>query len=131
MADAVKQTILVVEGEALIQELLRTTLEDAGFEARVVSDDIRAIAILEANRARDLAGLVTDVNLRRARTGWDIARKARQLNPALPVVYMTSDSSHDWSAQGVPQSVLIHKPFAGAQVVVALSSLLNRVDPDA
>jgi hypothetical protein len=38
---------------------------------------------------------------------------------------MTGDNAHEWSSQGVPNSVLIPKPFVAAQIVNALSSLLN------
>ena len=37
-------------------------------------------------------------------------------------------SDHDWTSKGVPHSVMIAKPFAPAQVVVAISSLLVRTD---
>lgn len=43
----------------------------------------------------------------------------------LPVVYVTGDSANAWASQGVPNSVLITKPFAPAQVVTAVS--LNAV----
>lgn len=38
-------------------------------------------------------------------------------------------SAHDWSANGVPNSVLITKPFVAAQIITALSQLLNAVPP--
>ena len=55
-----------------------------------------------------------------------MARKARELNPTIPVIYVSGKDGHDWSAQGVPQSVMIAKPFAVAQVVVAMANLLNQ-----
>lgn len=58
-------------------------------------------------------------------SGWDIARHAREATASLPVVYMTADSAGEWSAQGVPNSILVQKPFAVAQVITAISSLLN------
>jgi hypothetical protein len=38
---------------------------------------------------------------------------------------MTGASAHDWGSKGVPNSVLLTKPFANAQVVTAVSQLLN------
>jgi CheY-like chemotaxis protein len=131
MSEAFSQIVLVVEDEPLILEMLQTTLEDAGFQTILALDDDEAFAALESDRARDLAGLVTDVNLRCARTGWAIAKRARELNPGLPVVYMSGDSGHDWTSQGVPHSTLVEKPFAPAQIVVALASLANKTDTDA
>jgi hypothetical protein len=52
-------------------------------------------------------------------------RRARELDPDITVVYMTGDSAADWSSKGVPNSVLITKPFAPVQIVTAISQLLN------
>ncbi|GAC1046202.1 hypothetical protein thsrh120_62090 [Rhizobium sp. No.120] len=57
--------------------------------------------------------------------GWDLARRARELQPVMPVIYVTGDSAQDWAAQGVPNSVLLQKPFVHAQLVTALTTLLN------
>jgi hypothetical protein len=38
---------------------------------------------------------------------------------------MTADSAGEWGAHGVPNSVLVQKPFAVAQVITAISTLLN------
>jgi FixJ family two-component response regulator len=69
--------------------------------------------------------LITDVNLPGPVTGWDIAHRARELNPGLPVIYMTGGAGHEWSAHGVPESLLVTKPFALAQVVTAVAQLMN------
>ena len=122
--------VLLVDDEPLIQDLLQSALQDGGFRVLVASNDDEALAALEANGARHLAGLITDVNLRCERTGWDIGRRARQLCPTLPVLYVTGDSEQDWAAQGVPSSMVIPKPFAPAQVVVALATLINRPRTD-
>jgi two-component system OmpR family response regulator len=125
MSDTARGAVLVVEDEALILELVRTALEDAGFPVLTAQDDEEAVSALEAVAARGLAAMVTDVRLGGGRTGWDIARRARELNPELPVLYVTGDSAHEWIVQGVPRSTVMSKPFAAAQVVVALATLLE------
>jgi CheY-like chemotaxis protein len=57
--------------------------------------------------------------------GWDVARRAREMEPEFPVVYMTGDSADDWASKGVPKSILLNKPFAPAQLITAISQLLN------
>jgi hypothetical protein len=42
-----------------------------------------------------------------------------------PVVYMTGASADQWTSQGVPNSILLQKPFAPAQLMTAVSQLLN------
>ena len=117
--------VLVVEDEVLIEVLIRDGLTDAGYRVEAESAPADAIARLERQDC-EWAGLVTDINLGpNCLTGWDIARRARELCPALPVVYVSGDSAHDWTSQGVPQSVMIPKPFATGQIVVALAELQN------
>ena len=48
-----------------------------------------------------------------------------------PVIYMSGDSAEDWSSQGVPNSIMLSKPFAPAQLVTAVSQVLNSVPPTA
>lgn len=120
--------VLAVDDEVLVLELIEAALEDGGYLVHTASTAAKAIAILEMDRARDLHGLVTDVNLKGKLSGWDIATRARELNPGLPVVYVTGDSGHEWASKGVPRSVILTKPFAPAQIVVALASLANQAD---
>ena len=117
--------IFVVEDDALVQESIQHALEDGGYAVTTASSGEEAISMLEANGA-DFRALMTDVNLGAGKlTGWDVAQRARELKPELPVIYMTGDNGHQWASQGVPNSVLLNKPFALAQAVAAVSNLLN------
>lgn len=69
-----------------------------------------------------------DINLGRGIDGWEVARAAREAISGLPVIYISAASEQDWTSRGVPQSVMIGKPFAIAQVVVAMSSLITSSD---
>ena len=118
--------VLVVEDEQLIHALLTETLTDGGFAVATAADGEEAIRMLEAPDASYRA-LVTDVNLSPGKlTGWDVAKRARELHAEMPVVYMTGAGSHEWPSRGVPNSVLVPKPFAPAQIVTAVSQLLNQ-----
>jgi CheY-like chemotaxis protein len=123
--------ILLVEDDPGIQDLLFDTLEEAGFEVVQASNAAQAISIL--NEKSDIRAIVTDIDFGDSKlTGWDVARHARELLKDLPVVYMTGASADDWGSKGVPNSVLINKPFAPVQVVTAVSQLLNAGNsPDA
>lgn len=120
--------VLVVEDEVLIQDLLVDALQEGGFQTIIANDGAEAIAQIDGPLSGQLSGVVTDIRLGVGPDGWAVATRARELNSAVAIVYVSADSSADWPAHGVPGSVMISKPFAAAQVVVALANLANRSD---
>jgi DNA-binding response OmpR family regulator len=120
--------ILLAEDELLVGVVVQENLEDAGFTVRHVLSGADALAALDED-ATIYSGLVTDIRLGDGPDGWDVARHARELSPTIPVVYMSGDSAHEHSARGVPDSVMLQKPFAAAQLVTAISTLMNEVPP--
>ncbi len=97
---------------------------EGGFSVTITTTGEEAITLLEAEGA-GYSALVTDINLPGELSGWDVARRAREISDKIPVVYMTGASAHDWASKGVPNSQIISKPFAAAQVVSAVSLLIN------
>jgi len=73
--------------------------------------------------------LVTDVGLGGNLIGWDVAKRISEKEPAFPVIYVTAHGADQWASHGVPNSILISKPFAPAQLVTAVSNLLNTGTP--
>jgi CheY-like chemotaxis protein len=122
--------ILVVEDDPLIQELIEDTLRDGGFEIAVTTSGEEAVALLKEHKAKYRA-LVTDINLQREMDGWEVAQHAREIDPAFPVVYMSGAAAADWASKGVPNSIILPKPFAPAQLLTAISNLLNSGTPTA
>ncbi len=119
--------LFLVEDDALIREFLEASLSDAGFEVVEVSCGTTALAEFDADAARFRA-VITDIRLGAGPDGWAVARRARELAPTMPVVYMSGDSSPEWSSKGVPNSLMVAKPFAPAQIITAVSTLLNAAD---
>ena len=115
--------VLIVEDDALIQLEVEAALRDGGYLTDTESSGEAAIGRLETNT--NIRALITDINLIGEKTGWDVARRAREIFPDIPVVYVTSVSAEDWTSQGVPNSILVQKPFAPAQITTAISQLLN------
>jgi CheY-like chemotaxis protein len=123
--------ILVVEDDRLIQGMIEEALTEGGFEITIASSGARAIELLDAANP-EYRALVTDINLGKETVdGWTVARHARENKPDIPVVYMTGDSADEWASKGVPNSILLTKPFAPAQLVTAVSQLLNSGTPTA
>lgn len=116
--------LLLAEDEALIALSTQDALAAGGYSVVVAASGSEALTIVEG-RAQELAGLITDIRLGEGPSGWEVAKRARELKPDLAVVYATADSAHEWPALGVPKSVVIQKPYAAAQVVTAISTLLT------
>jgi CheY-like chemotaxis protein len=90
--------VLVVEDERLIQETLENALSPA--VSRLSGED--AVALLQGDSSKYRA-LSTDINLLGEMDGWQVAHRARELNPEIPVIYMTGAAAADWSANGRAQ----------------------------
>jgi CheY-like chemotaxis protein len=122
--------ILVAEDDQLAQGVVEEALTEGGFEIAIIATGEEAITLLKGNHT-DYRALVTDIHLGGKLDGWDVARAAREINPAFPVVYMTGAAADEWASKGVPNSILLAKPFAPAQLVTAVSNLLNAAPPAA
>jgi DNA-binding response OmpR family regulator len=116
--------LLLVEDEALILVATQDALETGGFEVLPARSGEEAMRLLDEEGER-IAGVITDVRLGRGPSGWEVGRHARRVKADLPIVYTSGDSAHEWTAEGVPRSVMIQKPYAEAQVLTAISTLLN------
>lgn len=116
--------ILVVEDNPQIQILVEETLSDRGFACEIAACGEEAKTLLFSGFDKYRA-IITDIKLGGAVDGWEAARCARELSDAIPVIYMTGDSAHEWSSCGVPHSIVLHKPFAPAQLLKTLARILN------
>ena len=116
--------VLVIEDDQEIQTVLEDALRDGGLEPAIAGSGEEAVTLLKAFRSKYRA-LVTDIKLMGRLDGWRVARAAREVDPAFPVVYITGAAAAEWPVQGVPNSVLLSKPFAPEQLVTALSELID------
>ena len=116
--------ILVIEDEYPLQGVVEEALTEGGFATDVLSSAEEALTLFRSG-TKDYKALVTDVNLKGRLSGWEVARLVREKEAAFPVIYMTGAAADQWASQGVPNSLLLQKPFAPAQLVTAVSQLLN------
>ena len=117
-------TVLLVDDDPLVHEVIRLALEDGGFDVLSAATGSEAIEMLDAGHT-SIHALVTDINLGKDVDGWAVAKHARELEARLPVVYITGDSGYEWRSQGVPESIVIEKPFVAAQIVTAVAAARN------
>jgi DNA-binding response OmpR family regulator len=119
-------SVLFVEDEDLIREMTADELKEAGYELVVAENGDEALEALD-NDADPFCALVTDVNLGEGADGWEVGKRARELDGELPVIYMSGASAHEWHSKGVPDSVLLNKPFTPSQLIAAIGRLLKKM----
>ena len=120
--------ILVVEDDQEIQIIVEDALTEGGFAPAIAPSGEEAVTLLRGNRGSYRA-LVADVKLRGRMDGWEVAKHAREIDPNFPIIYMTGAGADQWPSHGVPNSLLLTKPFAPAQLITAISNLLNAGSP--
>jgi DNA-binding response OmpR family regulator len=116
--------VFVIEDDQDIKSIVEEALTEGGFESAIAASGEEAVTLLRGNKVKFRA-LVTDINLLGKLDGWEVARVAREIDPSIPVVYMSGKDADDWAFKGVPNSIMLGKPFAPAQLVTAVSQLLN------
>jgi DNA-binding response OmpR family regulator len=120
--------VLIIEDEESIQAIVEDALIEGGFAPAFAPSGEEAVTLLKG-RLINYRLLVTDIHLKGRIDGWDVARQAREINPDFPIVYITGGSADKWPSRGVPNSILLAKPFATAQLITAVSNLLNTGTP--
>lgn len=112
--------LIVVEDEALLRLLVQMTLEATDFDFRALSTVGSALQALDAEAER-FDVLLTNINLGDAAlTGFDLARRARELNRTIRVVYMSGDAGERFETEKVPSAVFLERPIDPDRLMAVL-----------
>ncbi len=102
-------------------------LQKQGLSCACARSDREAYKLL-GSQAFD--AVVVDVNLGFGTTGFDVARRARQVTPEIRVVYMSGEANaRSWMSFGVPSSDYVSKPFPLERLASLLRHDLDRSQP--
>jgi CheY-like chemotaxis protein len=106
------ETILVVEDEDEVRNLVRRILQKRGYRVLEAASGSEAVAQAQ-NFDGSIHLLLTDVVMPRM-NGADVARTLRLLRPLLPVLYMSGYPDESMVQQGLiePGAMFIQKPFS-------------------
>lgn len=120
-------TLLVVDDEPSIRELLSASLRFAGFKVLAAADGHEALDHQAAARI-DLA--VLDIMLPDM-DGFEVLRRLRERDPELPVLFLTARDDIKDKIQGltVGGDDYITKPFSLEEVVARIRAVLRRTNP--
>jgi len=123
------ETIMVIEDEKEIRELIRYNLERAGFRVQVISDGEEGVRQVFASRPD---AVVLDLMLP-GRSGLEVLRELREepTTRDLPVVVLTARSAEMDKLLGFEHGAddYLTKPFSPRELVARLKALLRRAQP--
>lgn len=115
-------SVLLVEDEALICEMVRDTFTDSGFEVHAVYNAADALLHLAGNAPVDV--LFTDINLPGEIDGAALAAKAREMRPNLPVVFASGRWGLLEKLAAFPNSLILRKPYSLTQACHLVATLV-------
>jgi DNA-binding response OmpR family regulator len=121
------QTILIVEDELELVQVLRDYLEKAGFQVEAVSNGPSAISNIQ-HRSPDL--ILLDLNLP-GMDGLDVARELRRFSE-VPVIMITArvDETDKLIGLELGADDYITKPFSPREVVARVRAVLRRAQKE-
>ena len=121
MATDVHPRVLLVEDEFLLCDMLAEALIEHGFEVHAVANAKDALRYLTCGSPCDI--LLTDINLLGGIDGTALARLARELRPALPVVYASGSYQRLDELNAVAGAIFIAKPYNPDRLCEMLSEM--------
>lgn len=113
--------VLLVEDEILISAIVADELRDYGFDVLEAATGEAALSYLESGAEVDV--IFTDVNLPGDIDGSQLAVRARELRPDLPIVYASGRSAAFGLDGMVTRSLFVPKPYRAADVCSLLARL--------
>jgi CheY-like chemotaxis protein len=110
-------TVLIVEDEALVREIVQVELEDAGYDVIIADSADAAIAILETST--DINLVFTDIDMPGSMDGLKLAACVRDRWPPVHIIITTGKAR----PREIPANALfIPKPYVGQAVVDAIQT---------
>jgi two-component system cell cycle sensor histidine kinase/response regulator CckA len=125
-ADERTGTVLVVEDQATVRDLVVRSLKHFGFQVQAFADGATALSYArQSDHAFDL--VLTDVVMPDM-GGRALADALRQLRPALPVVFMSGHTDDTVLRHGIEEAreYFLAKPFTPSKLAAKLRAVLGR-----
>ena len=119
------ETILIVEDNEGVREVAAEFLEELGYTVIVASDGPSALMIL--TRRSDIDLLFSDIVLPGGVMGTQLAERALQLRPSLPIVFTTGFASPDVLHDSTVDAnhMMLSKPYRKSELANMIRSALD------
>jgi two-component system NtrC family sensor kinase len=123
MRDTISSTIVVVEDDVMVAEVVQSMLEEAGHRVHTVGSAQEALHYILAGHPVGL--LFSDIVMPGGMSGVELARELQKRKPHLPILLTTgfSDIAANAVDSGFP---LLRKPYTSAALGAAIQSCLQK-----
>jgi PAS domain S-box-containing protein len=120
------ETILVVEDDISVREIVRNVLESQGFQVLVAETGVKALQLMQAG-SQEIHLVVSDVVMPEM-GGKQLAQEIRARRPGLHTLFMSGYTDDTGADLGLGESgdEFLQKPFTPASLVQKVRSILDR-----
>lgn len=120
-----KDTVLIVEDEQNLRDLLRMMLVENGFKVLQAADGIEAVEIF-ASHKDEIGVVLSDLGLPRL-GGWDAFLKMKEINPDLRGILASGFFDPKVRTEIIASGArdFIPKPYNSEKIITLIRSLLN------
>ena len=118
------KTILVIEDEVKLNEIICDYLKEAGFKTLSAFDGENALDLFETE---SVDGVILDIMIPKI-DGWSVCRKIRKTS-GIPIIMLTARGEEDDKLMGFELGAdeYVTKPFSPKVLVARASRLLTRI----
>jgi len=124
-SDGSSQLVLVVDDDPRIRSYIKVVLQAADLQVLEAGDGLEALAVFHVWRDRiDL--VITDIRMP-GMSGPDLAISLRSLRPAIPVLFVSGDSTPSGLHDPGKGFLFIEKPFFPKALLDGVRRLLQSI----
>jgi two-component system OmpR family response regulator len=116
--------VLVVDNDPVLNFACCETLKEGGFSAVGVHCAAAAFEVMD--KGAGLSALVTDIDLGAGPDGFEVARRARAVDPRLPVIFISGMAAARQRAGRFEGSEFLGKPFGAPEIIEAMHRVFPR-----
>ena len=120
------ETILLVEDESSLRQMLREVLERHGYRVYIADSAQSALAVWSKQRDR-IALVLTDMVMPGGTSGWELGQRLESEKPGLKVIYSTGYTDEMLGAasalRGTP--IFLEKPYYPGELLRTLRACLD------
>ena len=119
------ETILVVDDEEALRELVEESLQELGYRVLTAGSGKQALKILSENSGVDL--LISDIIMPGGLNGYELAEQATVINPQLKVIMASgySESALAGNSKKNFSAIFLNKPYSLAELAHQVKTVLE------